>query len=272
MDVTVRTPWRKAGVLLSFIVMVVVNALANTLPLNGLQTGQVADRFQNLFTPAPITFAIWGAIYLLLLVYVIFQLLPAKGAADPARQAMLNEVSLLFTATSLLNAAWIFAWHYEQIALSMGLMVLILLGLMRVAWLLRAPHCNPKEELALRMPFGLYFGWITVATVANIAVLLKSIAWNGFGIADPVWMAIILVVATAIAAATMYRIRSVAYGLAVIWAFAGILIRHTSPLWYNGQYGLVVGLTIAMLAVLVAALVASAIHMRRVAACAVPKT
>ena len=78
--------------------------------------------------------------------------------------------------------------------------------------------------------------------------------------------------ATAIAAVTMYRIRSVAYGLAVIWAFAGILIRHTSPLWYNGQYGLVVGLTIAMLAVLVAALVASAIHMRRVAACAVPKT
>ncbi len=272
MDVTVHTPWRKIGVLLAFVVMVTVNALANALPLNGVPTGEVADRYQNLFTPAPLTFAIWGAIYLLLLVYIVFQLLPAKGEPGIARQAMLRELSLLFMGTSLVNAGWIFAWHYDRIVLSVVLMVILLLGLMRAAWLLREPHCNSKEELALRVPFGLYFGWITVATIANVTVLFKSLNWNGFGIAEPIWTAAILVVGAAIASVTMYRIRSVAYGLAVLWAFAGILNRHLSTQWYGGQYGLVVGFTIAMLAVLLAALVVTGIHMRKVAACAVPKT
>ena len=271
MDVTVRTPWRKIGVLLAFLVMVTVNALANALPLNGVPTGAVADRYQNLFTPAPLTFAIWGAIYLLLLVYILFQLLPAKGEATIARQAMLKELSLLFMGTSLVNAGWIFAWHYDRITLSVVLMVILLLGLMRAAWLLRVPHCSPKEELALRVPFGLYFGWITVATVANVTVLLKSLHWDGLGISEPVWTAIILVVGAAIAAVTMYRIRNVAYGVAVLWAFAGILYRHLSPQWYGGQHGLVVGFTIAMLAVLVAALVLTAIQVRKVAASAASK-
>lgn len=271
MDVTVHTPWRKIGVLLAFLVMVAVNALANALPLNGVPTGAVADRYQNLFTPAPLTFAIWGAIYLLLIVYTVFQLLPAKAEANIARQAMLKELSLLFMGTSLINAGWIFAWHYDRIALSLVLMVVLLLGLMRAAWLLRAPHCNPREELALRMPFGLYFGWITVATIANVTVWLKSIQWDGFGLSEPVWTAAILVVGAAIAAVTMYRIRNVAYGLAVLWAFAGILNRHLSAQWYGSQYALVVGFTIAMLVVLLAALVLTGIHMRKVAACAVPK-
>jgi hypothetical protein len=274
MDVTVRTPWRKIGVLIAFAVMVTVNALANTLPLNGVETGQVADAYRNLFTPAPLTFAIWGAIYLFLFVYVIYQLMPVRGESVIARQAMLRDLSFSFIGTSLLNAGWIFAWHYKRIGLSMVLMALLLLGLIRAGWLLREPHCNPREELALRVPFGLYFGWITVATIANAVTLLKSLSWNGFGIADPVWTAVILTVGAAIAAVTMYRIRSVAYGLAVLWAYAGILNRHLSPAaagGFAGEHTLVIAFTIAMLAVLLAALVMTGIHMRKVAACAVPK-
>ena len=270
MDVTVRATWRKIGVLAAYIVMLTVNALANILPLNGKDTGAISNQYANLFTPAPLTFAIWGAIYLLLLIYVIAQLLPTKTEAVIARQAMLRELSSWFMVTSLLNAGWIFAWHYEQIALSMVIMVALLLGLMRVAWMLRAPHCNFREELTLRIPFGLYFGWITVATIANATVLLKSLSWNGFGISDPVWTVILLTVGAAIAAVTMYRIRSVAYGLAVLWAYAGILNRHLSAP-YSGQYGLVIGFTVAMLVVLLAALIVTGIHMRKVAACALPK-
>ncbi len=272
MDVTVRATWRKIGVLVAYVVMLTVNALANILPLNGLQTGAVSDRYENLFTPAPLTFAIWGAIYLMLLVYVVAQLWPAKGEISIARQAMLKELSSWFMFTSLLNAGWIFAWHYLQIGLSMVLMVALLLSLMRATWLLRAPHCNPREELTLRVPFGLYFGWITVATIANAVALLRSINWNGFGITDPVWTAILVTVGAVIAAVTMYRIRSVAYGLAVLWAYAGILNRHLSAQGFSGQYGLVIGFTVAMLALLLASLVITGIHMRRVAACAVPKT
>lgn len=270
MEVTVKQVWRKAAVALAFVVMLTVNALANVLPINGIQTGDVSNLYPNLFTPAPYTFAIWGAIYLLLLAYVAFQLLPVKATTDPVRQKMLREIALLFTGTSLLNAGWIFAWHYRALELSMVLMVLLLLGLMRIGWLLRQPHCNPREELALRMPFGLYFGWITVATIANAAALLKDLQWNGFGLSDEVWMIAILIVGAAIAAVTMYRIRSVAYGLAVLWAFIGILVRHASAQWYGGAYGAVVAVTVAMIALLAAGVTVTAVHMRRVAACALP--
>ncbi len=270
MDVTVRQPWLKIAVVLAFLLMLTVNALANALPINGMQTGAVSDLYPNLFTPAPYTFAIWGAIYLMLLVYVAFQLLPAKGVQSPGQKKLLRELALLFTGTSLLNAGWILAWHYRALGLSVAVMALLLLGLMRAGWLLRQPHCDPREELALRIPFGLYFGWITVATVANVTVMLKNLNWNGLGLSEDVWMAVILVVAAAIAAVTMYRIRSVAYGLAVLWAFIGILVRHTSAQWYAGGHSLVVGLTIALVALLAACVAVTAVHMRRVAACSVP--
>lgn len=267
MDVSVQKSGLKVGVLLSFIVMVTVNALANALPLNGVQTGVISERYENLFTPAPLTFAIWGVIYLALTVYVLFQLLPAKGKGDASRQTMLNKIGSTFILSSLLNAGWMFAWHYDQIPLTVVIMVLLLLCLIRIGHLLRVPHCSPKEELALRIPFGLYFGWITVATIANVSVLLVSLHWDGFGLSEPIWTAIILVVGLLIASVTMYRMRSVAYGLAVIWAYAGILNRHLSSQWYAGQYTLIVVMTIFSLAALLIALVATAIHMRKVAAC-----
>lgn len=265
MEVTVKKTWIKVGVVLSFLVMVTVNALANILPINGINTGAAADRYPNLFTPAPLTFAIWGAIYLMLLVYVLFQLLPSKANADSARQVLLEKVGKMFIFSSLLNAAWIFTWHYNLIPISVAVMLLILLSLIRIGWLLREPHGSPKEELALRIPFGLYFGWITVATIANITVLLVQLGWNGFGITPEVWTAIIIAVGALIATATMFSIRNVAYALAVVWAFAGIMNRHLSSEWFGGQYTLVVVVTSISIGVLLAALVATAVHTRRVA-------
>ena len=267
MDVTLRTRWMKVAILLSFLIMITVNALANALPINGLTTGEAANRFANLFTPAPYTFAIWGAIYLLLAVYVAFQLARGKAEPDSERQRLLGRVGRWFILSSLLNALWILAWHYQRITISMTLMLLLLVSLMRIGWLLRAPHCSPREELSLRMPFGLYFGWITVATIANAVVWLVRVGWDRWGIDAPVWMAVILVVGVAIAGVTMYRIRNVAYGLAVLWAYAGILNRRLSAQWYNGQYPLVVWTTVGSLAALLVLLAVTAVHMRRVAAC-----
>ncbi len=170
----------------------------------------------------------------------------------------------MFILSSLFNAGWIFAWHYNQIALSVALMLLILLTLMRAAWLLREPHCSPKEELALRVPFGIFFGWITVATIANISVWLVSLSWNGFGLSrgvdgdHPVR-------GRAIIGVTMWRIRSVAYGLTALWAYTGILVRHLTE--RGGQYPLIVAITAVALAALAVITVASGGHMRRVAAC-----
>jgi len=269
MDVTVQKTWIKWGVLLSYLLMLTVNALANALPLNGLNTGQVANSYPNLFTPAPLTFGIWGVIYLSLAVYVTFQLLRRKSDVPAARQPMLEEIGKLFILTSVLNAGWILAWHYLQIEISVLVMVLLLLSLIRIGWLLRAPHCAPLEELALRIPFGLYLGWITVATVANVTALLVHYGWDGFGLPETFWTAAILTVALAIASVTMYRLRSVAYGLAVTWAYTGILIKHLSSTGFAGAYPLITGFVIGSLAVLTVMLIVTAVHMRRVAQCGV---
>jgi hypothetical protein len=271
MDVSVKDIRIKIGVLLGFLVMVTVNALANILPINGINTGEVSARFDTLFTPAATAFAIWGAIYLMLAVYVLFQWLPSKTHGGEERQMLLRKVGSWFILNSLVNAGWIFAWHYGQFALSLVLMLLILFSLGRIGWLLRVPHCSPKEELALRVPFGLYFGWITVATVANVSVLLVSVGWDGFGISPIYWTAAVLLIGLAIAGVTMYAVRSVAYGLSVAWAFAWILYRHLSSSGYGGQYPQIIAAAALSLGVLLTMLVVTGVHMRRVAACKAPQ-
>ncbi len=271
MDVTVRKNALKIGILVSFIIMLTVNALATLLPINGISTAAVSARFDTLFTPAGYAFSIWGVIYLLLLVYLVFQLLSAKGEANPERQKMLEKIGFWFIVSSLANAGWIFLWQYQHLTLSLGAMAIILVSLMRIGWLLRQPHCSPKEELALRIPFGVYFGWITVATIANISAWLVSKQWDGFGISAIVWTVAILLVGLAIVCVTMYRIRSVAYGLTVLWAYTAILVRHLSPDGHASQYPLIIGVTIASMAVLLAMSVVTAVHMRKVAACGAVK-
>ena len=88
----------------------------------------------------------------------------------------------------------------------------------------------------MRLPFSVYFGWITVATVANITVWLVSIEWSGLGLPDQIWAVLIIAVAAAIGTVTMLRNRDLAYGLVLVWAFVGILIKHTSQTGFGGQY------------------------------------
>ena len=247
MEVTVKSGWWKGMVLVSFLVMLVVNTLANVLPFNGVTTGEVSDRLPNLFTPMPYTFAIWGVIYLMLLVYVIFQLKKSRPGGDARRTKALNPTAALFTVSSLLNAGWIFAWHYGHVTISVGIILLMLISLILINWQYRTPPYTAREELALRIPFGLYFGWVTVATIANITGWLVSVKWNGFGIAPDVWTAIMVLVGALIAGFATLHFRNAAYGVAVLWALAGILVRHWSPAELNAKYPLVLAaLAVAM--------------------------
>ncbi len=270
MNVSVQNKGLKIGILLAYVVMVTVNALATLLPINGVDTAQVSAQYDTLFTPAGYAFSIWGAIYLLLGIYVVFQLLPVREAIDPERQSTLNLVGIWFIVSSMLNSAWIFTWHYQQLSLSVIVMLLLLLSLIRIGWLLRRPHCKAREELALRAPFGLYFGWITVATIANISVWLVSRSWNGFGIAPQTWTIILLSAGVLIAGFTMIRTCNFYYGLSVTWAYAAILVRHLSADGYASQYPMIITFTAIALCALVALLIVAAIHTRKVAACKVP--
>lgn len=229
----------------AYVAMVVVNFLANSLPINGRGTGQISNDYPNLFTPAGLTFSIWGVIYLLLAGYVVYQFV----RSDRENDRFFNKINILFIATSLANILWIFAWHYDYIGLSVIIMAALLILLIKIADLFRAKQFKGTEKLFISAPFNIYFGWITVAAIANVTVFLVSVGWTGFGIADFIWTSIILLVGALIGILRMRKDRSVIYGLVLIWAYIGILIKHISASSFDGQYPSIIA-TVALCLVL----------------------
>ncbi|MFZ6014777.1 MAG: tryptophan-rich sensory protein [Patescibacteria group bacterium] len=220
---------------LLYAVMVFVNYLANALPIGGVTTGEASDAFANLFTPAGLTFSIWGLIYFLLFVYVIYQFIGVKKK-DAKLEKAIAKVNKYFVLSSLANVAWIFSWHYQIIWLSVLIMLGLLICLIKIADVLKTEDFTLKDFIAIKLPFSIYFGWITVAIIANITVFLVSINWNGLGIADNIWMIIVLFAGIGIGIWRMYIDRNIAYGLVIVWAYIGILYKHTSAGGFGGQY------------------------------------
>lgn len=232
----------KALVVLTYVAMIAVNVLANALPINGRTTGAISDAYQNLFAPAGLTFAIWGVIYLLLGAHVLYQLglfhsASDKGGAGQSRRvSLLERVGVLFSLSSLANVAWILCWHYDLILASTLLLATMLVLLILITRTILAADLSPRDRAFVRLPFSVYFGWLTVATIANITVWLVSIGWDGFGIADSTWAVVIIAVGAAIGTLVIVRDSDIAYGLVLVWAYLGIWIKHTSATGFNGAY------------------------------------
>lgn len=219
----------KISTLAAYVVMISVNYLAVLLPLGGRDTGEISDNYPNLFAPAGYAFSIWGLIYTLLGIYVIYQLWRAKDD-------VVARVNRIFIVNALLNASWMFAWHYDLIWLSVPIMVGLLFTLIRIADIFRDSVLTPKERWQVRLPFSVYFGWITVATIANITVFLVYLGWNGFGLSDSFWTVVALLVGMLIGSWRMLRDRFIPYGLVLIWAYGAILAKHLSESGFARQY------------------------------------
>jgi hypothetical protein len=228
----------------SYVAMVAVNFMANGLPINNRSTGEISDAYPNLFAPAGPAFSIWGLIYLLLGGYVLYQFLKK----DQKTEDILRKINPLFIATSLANMSWIFAWHYDYIGLSVLIMAALLFFLIKIADILRAEKFRAFEKLFIWAPFSVYFGWITVAAIANVTVFLVSIGWNGFGIADFVWTSVILLVGAMIGILRLQKDKNIAYGLVLVWAYLWILFKHLSAGGFGGQYPSVIAAAIFCLA------------------------
>ena len=231
---------RQIIVVLSVIVTLVVNILANALPLNGLNTGEISDRFQVYFVPAGYVFSIWGLIYIGLIAYAIYQALPSQR-----QNPRLRAVGWAVVLGGLANSAWIFLWHYEQFPLTLIAMLTLLISLI-VTYLrlgIGRTAVPAAEKWAVRLPFSIYLGWITVATVANVTSLLDYLKWDRFGIAPEIWMGIVLAAVLVIAVLMNFTRRDVGYALVILWALAGISLKHAAvpavaiPTWIT--FGLV---------------------------------
>ncbi len=217
---------------LAYVAMVMVNFLANSLPINNRSTGDISDAYPNLFAPAGPAFSIWGLIYLLLGGYVLYQFVKK----DQKTEKILQKINPLFIATSLANISWIFAWHYDYIGISVLIMAVLLFLLIKIADILHVEQFTAIEKISIRTPFSIYFGWITVAAIANITIFLVSLGWNGFGIADFIWTSIILLVGALIGILRMRKDKNIVYGLVLVWAYSWILFKQLSVSGFGGQY------------------------------------
>jgi hypothetical protein len=213
---------RQITVVLITLITIVINILANALPINGLNTGQISDTFKVFFVPAGYVFSIWGIIYIGLIAYAVYQALPAQRE-NPRLQA----TAWWFVLGGLANCAWIFLWQYEQFIGTVGAMLILLATLVMVYLRLGIGQTKVSkgETWAVRIPFSIYLGWITVATVADISDVLWFVKWNQFGISASAWMVVILGAVLVIAVLMNFLRRDVAYALVILWALAGIAAR-----------------------------------------------
>lgn len=226
----------KVSVAAGYVAMVAVNVLANALPIGGVTTGEASDAYANLFTPAGVTFSIWGLIYLLLLAYTLRQFGFRRQESSPEREKLLAATGRYFIGTSLANIAWIFAWHYGLMWLSVLFMLTLLFFLIKIADGVNKAKLSLMDTLSIRLPFSVYFGWITVATIANITVFLVSLGWRGFGLAEAVWAVIILLIGACIGTLRMLKDKNIFYGSVLVWAYGGIWLKHTSPSGFNREH------------------------------------
>lgn len=231
--------------LLATVVTITVNALANILPINGLATGEISDRFEIYFVPAGYVFSIWGLIYLGLIGYTIFQFLPSQS-----ENQTLKKIAPYYWLSSLANTIWIFLWHYEVFSVTLAAMLVILGSLLVMNR--KLADAQGYAKWLVKLPFSIYLGWISVATIANVSQTLYFINWDGFGLDPAIWAVIMLGTASLLGILMAWRENDFPYGLVLIWAFVGITVSQSgTALVVNSAWSAVGLLTIALLVSLV---------------------
>jgi len=241
---------------ISFVATVAVNGLAgSTTLLGGKLSSEVSDLYPTLVTPAGFTFSIWGIIYALLLVFIVYQALPRNRD-----RLFLRQISFLFALSGVLNIFWLFLWHYEFISFSVVLMLGLAVTLIAIYLRLNVGRASVplRERVLVHVPFSVYLGWITVATIANVAVALTAAGWDGGGIQHADWAVLVVAVAVLIAVIAVVTRKDVAYSLVIVWALVGIMSKQieNQTIVFTAEVG------IAIILVAIAA-VAAASRLRR---------
>ena len=231
--------------ILSLVVVLVINTLANALPINGRTTGEISDQFPILFVPAGYVFSIWGLIYLALIGFAIYIVTP-RGKQDER----IDAIAWWFVAANLFNSVWILLWHYEQFPLTLIAILGLLVSLVAIYFRLGVGRVLRPwiETLLVTLPFSIYLGWATVAVVANVTQVLYAIGWRGAPLSEPAWAVIMLVIAAVLGLLMITIRKEVAYPLVLTWAFVGIWVAQgDTPI--VAVTALVLGILLGVLAV-----------------------
>ncbi|MDH8677508.1 tryptophan-rich sensory protein [Fusibacter bizertensis] len=228
----------KVTTTIAYIFMLTINILANTIPLNNITTGEVSDRYANLFAPTGFTFAIWGLIYLALGGFIIFQWRDAFYS--PETSVMVIQLRKWFSLSSLANGLWIVMWHYDELAISVFMMFIILFCLIKSINLIHSAKLTTSERIWIHKPFSLYFGWITIASIANVTTFLTKQHFVLFNFTEELTTSIVLVLGALVTTIVLMKFKDLTYGMVALWSYYGILFKHTSDTGFNGEYGMII--------------------------------
>ncbi|MBE0637872.1 MAG: hypothetical protein IH598_05080 [Bacteroidales bacterium] len=214
--------------IVGLVAMIAVNYLANTLPIGGRTTGEVSAGFRSLFTPAGFTFSIWGIIYLLLIAFSIYQSKGIFSDSNLKQNRFLYRIDSWFFISCIANMAWLFAWHHQVIWLSVVFMAILLGSLIMIYLNLGAGKriISRAEHFLVHVPFSVYLGWITVATIANVSIFLVRINWDKFGFSDELWTVVMISIATAVGIYILLLRKDFFYSIVIVWAFLGIISKR----------------------------------------------
>ena len=230
--------------------VLIINYLASALPLGGRTTGELSDLYPSLITPAGLTFSIWGVIYLLLIVFAVRQ---ARGLfnSEKPTPGYVEKIGWWFFINCLFNAGWLFAWHFEFLPLSL-LIMLGILGTLLVIYEKLGVGRNQEVERSERNwvwpAFSIYMGWITLATIVNVSVVLINANWNGWGLTPEAWTILMLIISVAIGLLILFRRGDLFYNLVLIWAYFGIMQKRMAP---PGDYVTIAFVALGLMIILI---------------------
>lgn len=216
-----------ALVVIATLATIAINALANIVPFNNQTTGEISDRYPVYFVPAGYVFSIWSLIYLGLIAYSFYQVRNNQG-----QTAEFQTIGKWYLLSAVANSTWIFLWHWNQLALSVLVITVLLISL--IGLYARMVQAGWEQGSATRgefwcvfVPFSIYLGWGSVATIANITTWLYAIGWGGLGIDPVLWAVALLVIGAGFGVYFGFWRRNLAYALVIVWAFIGIAVKQS---------------------------------------------
>lgn len=220
--------------------VIIFNFLAATGRLNGVDTGAISDKYPTPVTPSGYAFSIWTLIYVGLIAFSTWQLLPAN-------RARFANIRSFYILSSALNCGWLYMWHSDQIAICSLLLLLLAVSLFFINLYLRRTE-GPGDYWLVKAPFGIYFGWVTAATLVNFAILL--VYWR-VDLSETAWVivsVVLILLAAALGVILRMRLNNYLYPLAIAWALAAIGVKQ------SGNTAVVVASAIGLIACLIASL------------------
>ncbi len=205
---------------------VFINYLSNTGIMDGKTIGSVSDNIKSLFTPAGYAFSIWGVIYLLLLGFSIYQ---SRSLFKKEKEdSFVVKIGFWFIISCIANCCWVFSWVYGYTGLSCFFIFLLLISLLKIIINLNinTHKVGSLKFVFLHLPFIMYSGWVTVASIANVSSYLVKIDWNGFGISAEIWTIIMVIIAIIINTIMLFKRNMSAFALVGSWALIAIGIAN----------------------------------------------